>query len=445
MKNKLLLFSLIPLLAFSSCSDNEKGDSGFKTSYDLTFNSMVMQDAEGNPFSIDYTLHYKDSYFKDAGTKFNKKLCVLSLGATLTHSDKAKTSEFYSTLGFENLYLSSDYDSPLTKDSVLYVFGYKDIGEDRVFSIGVNGFEYGPAWENNLMLAKTGNAIGFQSASDILKASFKAYFEENKGESNKLWVSGYSRSAAISGIFLEEILDEELVEEKKVYSYLFEAPKVMVEENVKPHPSIRNIINSHDFIVNALPSEYGFIRPGIEIDIYNENVDSIVNSFDERLSVTPFAKLEDYYKDEPGLIRFVLSDLLLKEGTDGHKDMSTRSNYVDNYQGSISYMVGLVFSLKSETLTKIEDDVVALGWGAASLLVGDGLYDFLKGELDATQEAYDDDKLHTACTDLVGFVTNVSPMLVALALSNDFINSLTRIIEFHAPEVELPLLLKFRK
>ena len=219
----------------------------------------------------------------------------------------------------------------------------------------------------------------------------------------------------------------------------------MVEENVKPHPSIRNIINSHDFIVNALPSEYGFIRPGIEIDIYNENVDSIVNSFDERLSVTPFAKLEGYYEDEPSLIRFVLSDLLLKEGTDGYKDMSTRSNYVDNFQGSISYMIGLVFSLKSETLTKIKDDVVALGWAAASLLVGDGLYDFLKGELDTTQEAYDDDKLHTACTDIVGFITNVSPMIVVLALSNDIINSLTRLIEFHAPEVELPLLLKFRK
>lgn len=173
MKNKLLLFSLIPLLAISSCSEKEKGDSGFKTSYDLTFNSMVMQDAEGNPFSIDYTLHYKDSYFKDAGTKFNKKLCVLSLGATLTHSDKVKANEFYSTLGFENLYLSSDYDSPLTKDSLLYVFGYKDIGEDRVFSIGVNGFEYGPAWENNLMFAKTVMRL----ASKVLLISLKPHLK----------------------------------------------------------------------------------------------------------------------------------------------------------------------------------------------------------------------------------------------------------------------------
>ena len=449
MNKKLLTLSLLSILLITSCGGSSDDDKD-AIKYDLTFDSLILRDPDtGRSFDINYQLSYKDSYFDNSGSTLNKKLLPVSLGTTLIHPYKDKCTDFFTTTGYTDLYFSPDYDVPMTKDSSEFLFAHKQIGEYEMFAVGISGFAYGKQWINNLVWGKEGNASGFQVASDKVKASFLTYFNEHKKENNKLWVTGYSRSAAIADIFLEEILDDGLIPEDNLYSYLFEPPAVMVESTVKPHPAIRNIINHADAVVNALPSKFGFIRPGVDVDIYNSKADSIVRDFDSRLSLATFTPISGYFSDEKGCIKYLLNSLLAYDPKkEDVKDMATREHYVDNYQDSFEYAMTLAFSIKSSTQTYIMNSIANMSSSdISSLLSGDNLYLFLKGQLDTCQETYDDDKLHNTCSMLVYFVTTVNPSgLAFLYLNKDsIVNSVMRTVQFHGPEVELPLIIKYCK
>lgn len=417
----------------------------------VDFKSMVIVDPSTDDFfDLSYTFSWYDDFFGQSGLVYNKELAIVSLGANLTLDNKANANAFYLTTGFEDLYLSPDYDKPLERDSLLYVLGHKKIGEEDVFSIGLNGFNYGPSWEANLLLGKEGNAIGFQSASDKLKEAFLSYFEEHRGDSNKVWITGYSRSASIANIFLEEALDEGALEEEKVYAYLFETPAVMAKENVREHPSIRNLINSHDAVTAVYPEEYGLIRAGVDLEIYDERIDEYASNFDPKIKLPAFSPQDGYYENEEELLSFFIKQLMseksdyMKEAYPDVYDLATRTNFVDGYQEHLSYLIGLFFTMNADVLPALKEKIAKMSmWEMLGLLDETKLYEFLSSTLDECGQSYDEIKLQGAVSCVLNYLKVVNAPLAAMLLNKEASASIARLIQYHAPEVTLPLLLQY--
>ena len=449
--NKRFLLLPIVLISLSACG-NKPTTSEPSTSEEEPLTYRLSFDAKGlnkegatEKYKVSYDINYFEDDFVGSGLTYNPNLALLSLASSLSQERKDLAEAFYTTLAFDNVTYSPEYDTAWDKDTVLYTFAHKQVEDKEVIAVAVNGFEYKQAWESNFIWGKEGNASGFENAATKLRSAFDTYFESYKNNNPTIWITGYSRSAAISGIFLENLLEEHVVSEEQVSAYLFEAPGTMVEENIHNHPSIRNIVNSADFVANSLPKKFGFKRPGIDLDIYSTSQDTIVSSFyNSDLSLAPFKSSKDY-ADEVEFIDYFYNNILLKEisGEDAH-DASTRENYVDNYESSISYVIGLFFSLKEETITAIRNEFNDFGiLDYLSLLSEDGIYDFLKPILDTYEETYDDAMLKTATNRLGEFLRNNSGALTRFATNSDFKNNLLRVGELHSPEVVLPLLVSY--
>jgi len=247
------------------------------------------------------------------------------------------------------------------------------------------------------------------------------------------------------------LLDEELLPEENVNAYLFEAPGVMMEDNIHEHPAIRNVINSGDLIVNALPTAFGFKRSGMDVDIYSTDADKIVSDFyKEKLKLSPFTPKTDY-KTEQELADYLLNTILLKkveinpedENPLATHDASTRENYVDNYEKELAYAIGLFFSLKNETIDALKAKLEELGFGVIGLLQEDELYNTLKPILDEHEEVYDDEQLHSACNRVAEFGRFQLSTIATFYMDEGAKNDIIRLVEFHSPETVLPLLINY--
>ena len=87
----------------------------------------------------------------------------------------------------------------------------------------MNAMNYKLPWANNLTIGKTGNHAGFQSGANTVLAGLNNYLASySTVNTRKIWINGYSRSAAIGDIVAYTLVDNNLVKEDNLYAYLFE-------------------------------------------------------------------------------------------------------------------------------------------------------------------------------------------------------------------------------
>ena len=212
--------------------------------------------------------------------------------------------------GFEDVTYSPDYEAEESETSLLYVLGHKNIDGYNVINFTIAGYEYKKPWKENFDLGKTGNHQGFNQMALKALSPLIAYLREHGGTNSKVFINGYSRSAAIANILCTILLDNSIVSEANLYAYLFETPKGIEISNTKSYPSIFNIINSADLITYVSPTEYGHKRAGVDIDINNEFAEEILLSYDKNLIVPSFTPNNNAYQNDQEFIAYLLSLLL---------------------------------------------------------------------------------------------------------------------------------------
>lgn len=448
MKKSLLLL-ILPALLLSSCgSSNEE-----KMTVNYTLAPSLRKADSTKTGGYDLTFKMEDSYFDSDATKFNKDIALLSNGKSLMAETEATIKSFYSAMEFDNL--SINYPEH-TEDTIQYAIAHKKIGEYNLVSVAINGHNYGLEWKNNALLGLEGDHEGFSARANDVYDALKAYLSENKYTNYKLWLSGYSRGGAISNVLSHYILSEgELtIAKKDMFVYTFECPKGLDENNAPKYENVFNIVYSGDTVTYMAPSEYGFARCGIDIELYQSSThtDEVLFDFDEDISIPAFKACKDLaggdLNSELDVCKYFFS-YLAREGEDVEdKDLyiSTREDFVAKVQSTVQFVLSMAFSLTPEVKQQLIEDVKELGIGAISLINDPvSLAIFLTPYLYNSEIPYDASQLVADCTVLTRLVGTDLMLVLSVAMylmgsESDLGANLVRSFMVHFPEVGHALL-----
>ena len=433
----------------SSSSSASSSTQPVDEAYHAKVESMLLSDEEGKPIDVEFDVPKEYLSFAHKSTVFNKNLAIEALSFVAAAPYKEELARLYTYHSFDDIYYSEDYDKEQEKDSVLFSLAHKKIGNDDLVALSLSGYNYQKQWEQNLTIGKEGDHEGFMEGVTKVLPVFLDYLA--KYNEPKVFVNGYSRTAAIANLMSTFILDDKVVEESNYYAYLFETPKGVSVENTKEYKSIFNIVNSADLVTYVAPTEYGLKRVGVDIELYSENADAKVSEYNEKLVLPAFTAKEadpedasvPYFTNDIEFVNYVIKYLLepITEVGEGqqNRDISTRANFVDHIQGPASYLVSLLFSLPSDVMDDLKTKLAAMSmWDMLGLLSTDGLYNFLAPVLTEHNFAFDDDKLKANTNAAIELATQKIALLLLFA-SEDYKADFKRIIDFHALETVIPL------
>jgi hypothetical protein len=198
---------------------------------------------------------YKDSYFSGSALKLNTDLMKLSLGvARSAYSSAAALAHWsedgdfgrekniagaFKLLGFtwEDQYINYDVSLNDNSSKVAFALGRKVIaGVDKPYTLVaciVRGGAYGAEWGDNFRISDNSKYhYGFNSAATKVQASLYDYLADLKEKGDivgdiKLWITGYSRGAAVANLLAAKIDDSPALNIKKenVFAYTFATPQ----------------------------------------------------------------------------------------------------------------------------------------------------------------------------------------------------------------------------
>ena len=246
------------------------------TVFPYTYYSEIVGQNETSFFTWD------ESWFDRDGTAYNHSLAIASL--QLIEAGNAENNEPIEAL-FDKLGLSYsektvcyptpafDYDSH--SSTVGYAFGSKEItsnGKPCTLVVAtVRGGNYGVEWGSNFEIGDGVEHAGFARAADEVFASLSDYLASLPAGNVKVWLTGFSRGAAVSNI-LAHRLNERIAEggfalssPDDLYAYCFECPRSVRKEGVTSvENNIRNIVNPSDPVTGLPPADWDYVRYGVD-------------------------------------------------------------------------------------------------------------------------------------------------------------------------------------
>ena len=150
-------------------------------------------------------------------------------------------------------------------------------------TVVVRGGGYGAEWASNFNVGNSGNHIGFQTPANEIYQSLVKYLASIKDTSEgefKLWITGFSRGAAIANLTAHMINANQLVKPENVYAYTFATPKGYYgSSNSSVDNNIFNIISSNDLIPKLACKQWGFSTYGQNVILPNYTPDVVKNGF----------------------------------------------------------------------------------------------------------------------------------------------------------------------
>ena len=284
--NRILIWSFVLLLFLnqvtlvyadevSQADKVSEADRGSEETLDLTDIFYAKTTLE------DCTLHvpFNASWFRNDARVYNHDLAKLSLGLATSafrpESPLSKKSQpadynlrsFLDQAGFNDL-RSDDYDKDPSKYTVSTVMGHQTIGDGEdsfeLIVIGICGQGYADEWESNLSVGTGKNPTGFSSAAHLVYDRVFGYISENhlKGKM-KVWVSGFSRAAAVSNITASLLSDSDTFSQENVFAYTFATPMTVRDTEPKLYENIFNVCGKMDPVTNIPFADWGYSRYGI--------------------------------------------------------------------------------------------------------------------------------------------------------------------------------------
>ena len=261
----------------------------------------IAKNSDGTYKDISHTFYYSDSFFYYDNISYHNDLAVLSLGMQLAswtshdtddyytktyttdasgYCERAKNmKKFYTDLDFRNAHYYN-YEKSLSDDSdkVAYSFATKPIVNqngtiDTLVAVNIRGGGYGAEWASNFNVGASGNHIGasgnhrgFQTAANGVYDSLNGFLNTIRNDSEgeiKLWITGYSRGAAVANILTHMINNNSIVKFSNIFSYTFATPKgYYVPLESASDNNIINIISANDLVPKLACEEWGFSRYG---------------------------------------------------------------------------------------------------------------------------------------------------------------------------------------
>ena len=430
-------------------SSSEQSSSTYRpsdTPIEVTVNLASYTD-NTKIYSLPFT--YSESLFAQEPNCFSADIATFAYGNAIANQTGYLINKFYTDAGFDHIFLSETYNTTPTNTSIAYAFAHKAMNQKDFVAVSIRGFNYGQEWADNFNLGLEGEHNGFAARADEVNNALKTYMANNGYQKNTsaLLINGYSRGGAVANLLAKRANDEEAVASKdNIFAYTFEAPQGALERG--SYDNIFNVLSQGDLITHVAPTAYGFTRYGIDVDIYDANIDTLVKRFDETREFPPFSSdLPEECADDTQVPDFFIDRIVAYDAYDesdptSPKNARTREEFANNYQETVQYGLNLYFSLKSSTVSSIKEGISAFeGWAIFGLLQEDGLYNFLKPYIDADGVEYNPADLQAHCNNAVRFLTGPAISFLAIALNEDV---LSRTIQQHTPEINYVLLKNYQ-
>lgn len=305
-----------------SCWDSSEGKQyGYQTIYDLE--KIIHADFKsGNKkYSGKNGFYYKDSYFENDSSDYNHSLATMSLCLALStyqNTDKNIKDENVKTVlkdcGFD-LYKSYEYDKKPTESSIGCAIGSKKLSDgSTLIAVAVRSGGYEAEWASNMNMGASFNHNGFDESSDKIIAYIESYIQSyNIINEIKLWITGFSRGAAVATQAAAKLNDSDGLsytknniyntanwDKNNIFVYGFATPAGVDVKN-NPHSekynNIFNIIDYNDPVPLVAPDSWNLDRYGItKIFPYQECTNSKV--FNKYISEIKSEMKQNYKIDE---------------------------------------------------------------------------------------------------------------------------------------------------
>ena len=356
------------------------------------------------------TYKYRSDYFVQDNTVFNKDLAYLSLGAACFNRDNGTlVKNLVRELGFIDIYQTEDTYQETSKDSVAYTLAHKKIGREEVILLSIRGSGYYREWESNITIGEEGEHEGFYNSALQVYSGLKTYINNLNNKKIKLWLTGFSRGAAICSLFIDYMMQEEnrLFADDSIYAYCFEGP--VFSDHIIDYPFLKRIINHNDLVGTINVPRWGFVEQPY-IDIYSQYGDEYYAEFTGH-NISTIPNISETYEE--------IIDLL----TSSYPCLSNRQDGSE-FLKEVAYIVGLLLS-SDEVLFGLADTILDKSVSELlSYLTTNKLYRDLSALLDEYAIEYDNSKLEES----------ISHVLTTLVSNKSFID-LVRLIRHSASSI----------
>ncbi len=233
-----------------------------------------------------YHFTYSDEYFTRSGYEYNHELAkmtmdmVMAAGITLEGDWSVANKNFIDLIGkcgFENIDANYYTTHEPTSDSIGVSMAEKELVVDgknyTLLAVGIRGHGYGNEWASDFTLGYSGDHQGFAESRDLTLEYMKEYIAKyNITGPIKIWITGYSRSAATANMVggkIDQGFDfgnGVLFDLDDLYCYTFEAPQGTADKNCRDsvYWNIHNIVNANDLVPVVSLSKWGHSRFGVD-------------------------------------------------------------------------------------------------------------------------------------------------------------------------------------
>ena len=450
---KAVLIVLVCALFLCACSMEPEAESPAE---EITFKSTIPVMLNSTTLELECT--YSPDFFRSDACTFDKDLALLSL-AIACPNERAEIPAAFTAMEFDTQVYFWNDDTYINRCS--YYFAHKTVDDYDLIAVYVNWVDYDVEWAGNLTVGPQTEGVradheGFELASQWVYENLKKYVAENFADRNlKIWITGYSRGAAITDALAVRIIEakELKVKQSDLYAYAFEPPASIDEEYVKEYQCIHNIISQADIVAALPPTAWGIARPGVNVDLTADP--ETINGYLSQLigpgvEMPVFTPNEGYYSTPTELVTFIM-DTITEKGKDpseapaGFRD---RGTYVTTVQPRLTYLAKLfmkdsrrVMGLIKGPIMELANDPVAM----LGLLAENGFYDFIKPILDENHVEYVDDDLQPGCSLVYDVAQNGNVLMALMVFAvEDQRNSAMYTAACHYPEVFYVLLKNYQ-
>lgn len=162
---------------------------------------------------------------------------------------------------------SDDYEKNPGMYTVSTVMGHRKVGEGddafELIAVGVCGQGYLDEWESNFSIGAGNVHSGFDHSSKLVFDRIFGYIASADIEGPcKIWISGFSRAAAISNITAARLSDSNMFSQKDVFAYTFATPRTVMDKLYGRYENIFNIVGKADPVPCVPYADWGYERYG---------------------------------------------------------------------------------------------------------------------------------------------------------------------------------------
>ena len=238
----------------------------------------------GQKESFQTVVDFVDYPFWRPATQFDGNLAALSLvmagcanravgflGVPAEDFDPSlNVVHFFTDAGFTDI-RRDDYSKVPTMFTVSTAMGHREMtheGEEpfTLIAIGVCGEGYKNEWESNMTAGNGEIHEGFQSAAQLVIDRLAGYIATRGIQGRvKVWISGFSRAAAVSNVVAGTLVNTGFLPKEDVYAYTFATPAAIRNPPQEGYENIFNIINPADLVPQVMPAEWGYGRYGTDL------------------------------------------------------------------------------------------------------------------------------------------------------------------------------------